>query len=500
MKLCVSQKQMQELEQHSIERVGIPSIVLMERAALAVVDCICQHVDKLEHISIVCGKGNNGADGVAVARILFQRGYHVSIVAIGDVKKATKEYKVQSEIAEKLGILSCSWEAWTVNANEWIVDGIFGIGLKRDIGGDYAALIEKIKEGHCEKVIAIDIPSGISADTGKVLGCALKAQYTVTFGYGKIGLYLQEGRAYAGEVQIAEIGFAQESIDKAEGPKIKIIEEEDLSTIPKRDEDGNKGTFGKLLVVAGSRGMSGASYLCAMAAYRMGAGLVQILTVEENRAILQMQLPEAIVQGYTEANRDACIKRACDWATVIVMGPGLGQELYVKDLVEKVLYESKIREKSCPLVLDSDALNMIAIYPELRKYYGEHIIITPHMKEMSRLVGETVQELKGAPMMYGRAYSKKHQVTCVLKDAVSMITNYEEEQYFTTSGNSALAKGGTGDILAGMIGGLLCLGMQPLDAAAYGSYLHGRAGKYASKEKGKHGVMASELVDFIKYE
>ncbi len=497
MKICVSQKQMQELEYDSIYNIGIPSIVLMERAALAVVDCVIANVDKSKHISVVCGKGNNGADGIAVARILWQQGYKVEIVTIGEDSKATSEYRIQETIAKNLQISFVSWREWKITQDGWIIDGIFGIGLKRDITGEYAELIRKIQEQN--KIIAIDIPTGISADTGVILGCGIKAIHTVTFGYSKRGLYLNQGRNYAGNVHVANIGFHDNSVNQVQGNIVKILEESDLSYIPERLEDSNKGTYGKLLIVAGSVGMSGAAYLSAAAAYRMGAGLVKILTVEENREILQIQLPEAIVKGYTEENLESVVKQECEWASAVIIGPGLGQSLYVKTLVECVLKEAKNKSEQCKCitVLDSDALNTISNYPILRKYYGPHIVITPHMKEMSRLTERTISELKENPIQYAADYSGEHKITCVLKDAVSVIANDKGELYLTVSGNSALAKGGTGDVLTGMIGGLACIGMSEIESAAFGSYLHGSAGRLASEVHGKHCVMASELMNYV---
>lgn len=500
MKPCLSQKQMQELEYDSINNIGIPSIALMERAALAVAECARKEIALNENIFILCGKGNNGADGIAVARMLTQSGYHVSIVTIGDIAKASPEYLIQEKIAHKMDIPFIDWMDYTPDKCHWIIDGIFGIGLKREIGGDYKLLIEKVTGSHCANVIAIDIPSGICANTGNILGCALKCRHTVTFGYGKLGLYLHEGRHYSGEITIAEIGFHQESILKSSGSIVKILEQGDLSQIPKRREDSNKGTYGRLLIIAGCIGMSGAAYLSAAAAYRMGAGLVKVLTVEENRAILQKQLPEAIIQGYTEDTMLEMLSNSYSWATHIVMGPGLGQASYVKLLVETVLAENKHSAHPRPLVLDSDALNTIASYPELTTYLGSPIIITPHMKEMSRLTGISVSELKADPIKHADDFSQKHGVTCVLKDAVSVITRNPDEIHLTTNGNSALAKAGTGDVLSGIIGGCSCLGLDTFQSAAFGSFIHGRAGSLASLARGKHSVMASDLFDFIQTE
>ncbi|MFI3177587.1 MAG: NAD(P)H-hydrate dehydratase [Eubacteriales bacterium] len=496
MQYYVTQHQMQAIEQDTITNTGIPSLVLMERAALAVADVVEEYIhdQKLvekEVIQILCGKGNNGADGIAIGRLLTQRGYLVSIITIGDPTKATKEYIIQEDIARKLEIPLISWQEWQPNPNGCIVDGIFGIGLTREITGEYKELIKMVQVHACSHIIAIDVPSGIHANTGSVLGCAIKVAVTVTFAYGKVGLILGQGKEYAGKVIIAQIGLDENSIVRV-GYTGKVLEEIDLTQIPQRREDANKGTYGKLLMIAGSKGMSGAAYLCAKAAYRMGAGLVKLLTVEENRAILQMQLPEAIVVTYHESNLGVVLAQECQWATTVLIGSGIGQDSYVRQLVEITM---KLCGNRIPMVLDSDALNTIAHDKQLEQLYSKNMVITPHMKEMSRLRKQEVDVIKSDAVAMCKDYSTKHGITCLLKDSTSVITNEIGETYLNLSGNSALAKAGTGDVLAGMVAGLLCLGMSPIKAAAFASYLHGKAGVKQSMLHGKHGVMAGDLLE-----
>lgn len=480
---------MQEVERKTIVEIGIPSIVLMEKAALAVVKVIKEEVKRQEKIAVICGVGNNGADGIAIARLLHQEAYQVEVITIGNVEKATKEYMMQYRIGKNIGVTFIEHSQWTPEETGWIIDGIFGIGLSRKITGDYEQLINRINGSTCNRIIAIDIPSGLCATTGTVMGIALQAKITVTFGYGKTGLYVGEGQTYGGRVHVADIGFLKESLMDI-GKVASILEKEDLKRIPLRKVAANKGTYGKLLVIAGSKGMSGAAYLCGRAAYRTGAGLVKIVTVEENRDIMQIQLPEAIVQGYTKETMEDVLKESCQWATTIIIGPGLGQESYVKDLVTQVLEHSKV-----PMVLDSDALNTIARNPELVSYLSENMVITPHLKEMSRLTDKTIKEIKADAITVAKEYTKNHQVNCLMKDATSIIVNKKGEVFLNTSGNSSLAKAGTGDVLAGMVGGLLCLGMTPFESAVYGAYLHGKAGVKASNKQGLHGVMATDLLD-----
>lgn len=511
MRYTVTGAQMKQIDQDTIEEIGIPSVVLMERAALAVADAVSSVIEGIgdaakrvqqwkgvPRILIVCGTGNNGADGIAVGRILHGRGYEVTVVLAGNPEHATEEHRLQQRIAEKLGVTLV--KEIRPGHYEVIVDALFGIGLARPIEGTYRNLMELLtaeREKNDTIVVAVDIPSGIHADTGAVMGIALPADVTVTFGYGKSGLCLYPGKAYAGTVLVADIGFSDISLKRI-GWDASMLERSDLINLPERRADGNKGTFGKVLLIAGSGGMSGAAYLSALAAYRTGAGLVKILTVPENRGILQMQLPEAIVETYDpeavlpNGPFDAFLESQCDWADVIVMGPGLGQYSYVESLVEMVLSHAYV-----PVVLDADGLNAVAEHPHLTRYFTENIIITPHMGEMSRLTGMPVAELKEDPLQAARDYSSRHGVVCVMKDAVTVIAEKEGTVSINASGCSAMAKAGSGDVLTGVIAGLSARGMEGVEAAVYGVYLHGLAGEAAAGELGENSLLAHDIADHL---
>ena len=280
---------------------------------------------------------------------------------------------------------------------------------------------------------------------------------------------------------------------------IRVFGPEDLERIPKRKADANKGTYGHVLVIAGSEGMCGAAYLSALAAYRTGAGLVRVLTPEPNRPILQILLPEAIVSTYDpEAvlaggeEWKTCLEEALNWADVIVLGPGIGRKPWVKRLVEDVLEAAYVT-----LVVDADALNTIAEYPYLTGYYTENIIVTPHVAEMARLVGKTVQEVAGDLTKAACGYRDVHGVTCVLKSDRSVIAGNDGSITRTEAGTPALAKGGTGDVLTGIIAGLICLGLGEAEAAAFGSYLHALCGRRAAEKLSVHGVLAREVAEEI---
>lgn len=502
MDYAVTAQQMKAIDQFTIQQIGIPSLVLMERAALAVAKAAEElagerGLGKNARILAVCGTGNNGADGVAAARILMGRGYAVSLLFVGNPVHDSEEMKTQKQIAAHLHMVQETAVCESETSCDIILDAVFGIGLGRDIGGEYRTILEKLnilKETFGVGIIAVDTPSGIHGTTGEVMGIALKADVTVTFGYAKTGLLLYPGKQYAGKLKVADIGFPQISLEKA-GWDAGLITKEDLLKLPKRRPDGNKGTFGKVLILAGSRGMSGAAYFSALGAYRSGAGLVKILTVQENRQILQMQLPEAMVSCYDpqqEEEMQTILEKEYAWADVIVAGPGLSQEPYVEYLLETVLSDAYV-----PIVLDADGLNCVATHPYLTRYFTENIILTPHMGEMSRLTSVPIADLKKDPLGEARAYSARYGTVCVLKDAVTVITDKEGAAWINRSGCSAMAKGGSGDVLTGVIAGLLARGMEAAEAAAFGVYLHGLAGESAAAELGENGILASDLANAV---
>ncbi len=496
MKYSLTGAQAKAADSHAITETGIPSVVLMERAALACADTACEMTGPTS-CWIACGSGNNGADGIAMGRILSERGFSVTLILAGNEDHATDEYRMQKRIAQNLNIAMIPLPGLPEGNPGLIVDALFGVGLSRDIGEPYRGLIEFLSRKDKAVKIAVDLPSGISADTGALMGCAFKADATVTFGCLKNGLLLFPGRDFAGKVTVADIGIPKASFKEA-GADASVLEMSDLAHLPARPADANKGTFGKILIIAGCEGMSGSAFLSALGAYRAGAGLVKILTAESNRVILQSLIPEAIVAPYDPAQFededeiDSIIQSACDWADTIVMGPGLGTAPYVRVLMEKVLEQAYV-----PMVLDADALNAISQNPYLLRYLTENIILTPHVGEMSRLTGLAVQDIKAAPLRTARSYSARTGAVCVLKDAATVIADKDGRAFINTSGCSAMSKGGSGDVLSGVIGALLAQGMDVMDAAVYGVYMHGLAGEAAQREKGERGVLARDIADCI---
>ena len=489
MQYIVTKKEMQAIDAYTMDKIGIPSAVLMERAALSVVEEIERLNVSRGRILIVVEGGNNGGDGLAVGRILLERGYKVDIYYIGGFEKVSQGFQQQWSILHHMGVRFRK----TIPNKEYavIVDGIFGVGLSREVQGVQKKAIEAMNHMDAIKV-AIDIPSGIDATTGEVLGTAFYADYTVTFGLKKLGMFFLDGIDACGTVICKSIGFPAQAVAHVK-PMIYAYDNSDLDNLPKRVNNSNKGTYGRVAVIAGSKNMSGAAFLCSKAAYSTGAGLVKIYTHESNRTILQSQLPEAVMMTYDDYEGAlACIEDALQWATVIVVGPGLG----VDTVSERMLYEL-LMNAEVPMVVDADALNILSNNIELLRTSSVQIIMTPHMKEMSRLIQRPVEEIAKNRFVIAREFAKKMQVTLVLKDAKSIATNGGQQTYMNLAGNNGMSTGGSGDVLAGIIAGMLAGGLTLADAARMGTYVHCRAGDLAAEHKGNYAMLASDIISYI---
>lgn len=498
MKRIVNSGEMKSLDQNTIENHGIPSLVLMERAALAV----CKNLKEfdLKKVLAVCGTGNNGGDGIAVARMLHLSGIDVTICLIGNEEHLSKECRIQKEIAQ-------SYHVPFVNkpdCSEYttIIDGIFGVGLTRPVQGRYREIIEEINESEA-KVMAVDIPSGIHADHGQIMGCAVKADVTVTFAFGKIGQNLYPGIQYCGECRICDIGIYEYRTDTAAYQANRFqLEMSDLRMIPSRKADGNKGTFGKVLVVAGSKGMAGAAVLCARAVLRCGAGMVKVVTHESNRVILQQCIPEAMTSSYeSEAEAYECLDAGISWADAAVFGCGLG----ISSCSEGIL-SYMINNFKKPMVIDADGLNLLSKNRDrLHDGTDGNWIVTPHIGEMARLTGKPLDEIKAYPLQTAQEFAEKYGIQCVLKDAVTCIAVPKKNHdlvgtvYLNTNGNNGMATAGSGDVLAGIIAGLLAVGTPLPYAGALGAFVHGCAGTLAKEKAGASYMNAGDLIHELQY-
>lgn len=523
MEYLLDGRQMKAIDSYSIQTVGIPSMVLMERAALAVSgfirSCVisdsntqrglraqtAEAAAEKYRVLCVCGGGNNGADGLAAARQLMQAGFYVEVLLAGE-NAQTPEFEAQQNILSKMGLHFSN----NVQMDEYdfIVDAIFGIGLSREVTGNYAAVIEQINAAGAVnpalQVVAVDIPSGIHAQTGQVMGHAVRASHTVTFGFRKLGMALYPGRDYAGEIVVADIGFAL--IKHPEHPaKIPAYtySKKDLCRVPMRESEANKGSCGKVLIVAGSDHMGGAACMSAAAAYRSGCGLVRVFTHENNRVPLLCHVPEAIVETYVctsdtkqqEVYRER-LAAACAWADCIVAGPGLSTTAFAEGLFETVLANSS----QASLVIDADALNLIARSLTLRKKLAAletNVVLTPHVGEMARLVGKDIAAVKKAAVSLAQALAQELSSVCVLKDAATVVTD-GSDTYINTSGNCGMATAGAGDVLTGVLAGMLTAGFSDFkEAVNMAVYIHGLAGDAGCERLGAYGMKAWDIVEAI---
>ncbi len=488
--------QMKQADQYTIGRLGIPSLTLMERAAQSCVKVIQEEDLDLSRVLIVCGTGNNGGDGLAIARMLAKEGISVSVLLAGNADHMTEEARHQGILLSEAGVTPV--KEWQEEDYTLVVDALFGVGLSRDVEGEYAEIIEKMNACDCAK-LAVDIPSGISADTGAVLGCAFQADLTVTMQEIKRGLLVFPGQSYAGRIIPVDIGIDTSLFDEdlsvacmLEGKKNDEDANDYSGLIPTRRPNSNKGTYGKLLVIAGSKGMAGAAFFNACAAYTAGTGLVQIYTPESNREILQTLLPEAIITTYTGFDEGELAK-LLKWADAVCVGSGLGTSDKACRIMDTVLENVAV-----PCLVDGDGLNLIASHPRFYELMeSDQFIFTPHIKEMSRLTGKTVEEIQGDRFGILQKYVEKYQLTCVLKDARTLIQSAGGRPYLNVTGNAALAKAGSGDVLAGITAGLLAQGLSCTDAALLGTYLHGRCGDKAREEKGSISVLARDLISCL---
>ena len=533
MRYIADAAQMKEIDRRTSEEIGIPAIVLMERAA----EQIAGQAEKLlcdphslefsfsessaqenllagKRVLAVYGAGGNGGDAVAAARLLKLKGASVYLYSAGN--------KIPCELtAQQLAIAKkCKVEELTqfpeygktgndidFSAYDLILDGIFGIGLSREVEGDCRALIMQINEAKTP-VLSIDIPSGIHAGTGECLGAAVRATLTVTFGEYKIGHFLYPGIFYCGKTVLADAGFVPEF-----NRKVLLAGKYQYFTYDRSDKKrllsarvphSHKGSYGKVLIYAGSENITGAAYLSAKAAYRCGVGLVKLLSVPECVNTVRQMLPEALYEILPEEKEAEFFSREVAWADAVLIGPGIGTGEEAAKSLSLLLAAG--REQKKPFVLDADALNLLAkeadqqeriqnferlvwISQKLPKYS----ILTPHPKELSRLTGQTVEEITEHFIDTARQCIYNNHLIYVLKDASTLVA-CGREIYINRSGCDGMATGGSGDVLAGMIAGL-CVGRGAYEAASAGVFLHGLAGEYAQQRCGCRAMLAGDILD-----
>ena len=491
MKTLTSGMQMRCFDQYTINTIGIPSMVLMEQAANAVTEELVKAYRNCSCVLAVCGSGNNGGDGFAIARLLLMRGYRAEVFLVGNPAHMTEQCRDQQQIFLNLGGTVHTKAMPDLRQYDVLVDALFGVGLSRPVEGIYSKVIQAMNDSGIPAV-AVDLPSGISADDGRVLQTAVRADMTVTFSFLKRGHLLYPGREYAGNVVLRDVGIVR---IPDEDTGFYCAEKEDIRRfLPSRLRRSNKGTYGKAVLAAGNKGMAGAAVLGALAASRSGCGLVQTVSHDLNRVILQSRVPEAIFTGWDDFADEAVRERCLRTAGSIGVGPGLGTDDAGLALLQNILRE----RGDLPLVLDADALNLLSRGDLLNREGKclENCVITPHPGEMARLCGCTVKDVLSDPVSIASSFASERKLTVVLKDASTVITD-GSAVWLNSTGCSGLSCGGSGDVLTGLLTGLLAQKMPVMQAAVTAVYLHGLAGEIASSEKGVRGMTAADLPDAL---
>ncbi|MBE5798968.1 MAG: NAD(P)H-hydrate dehydratase [Clostridiales bacterium] len=491
----ISPQDMQEMERAFLDGTQYPSILLMEHAAQAVVDCVERYAPKGGRVLFICGGGNNGGDGCAAARIWMQRG------GKADVWLLSSPAKMKGDAGTNACLLNVCGANMTILYGEApeipadcaaVVDALFGTGLSRALEGAALSAVQRMNESGLP-VIAVDIPSGVDGATGQALGEAVHAASTVTFHRPKHGHLLFPGRALAGELIVSDIGILPEW-DGAQG--IEVLEREDArALLPIRARDAHKGTFGHVLLIAGSEGMAGAACLSAQAALRSGAGLVTAACCAPVRLTMQNLVPCAMAKvvctgSALDAGAAMELYRLAQGKRALAIGPGIGTDEGAWRAISQLVVSD------IPKVIDADALNLLARH---KAKVGANTVLTPHPGEMARMCGAEVEEIVASPVEYAQQLSQDMDCCVLLKGATTVIARGEDVAMNVT-GCDAMGTGGCGDVLTGVIAALMAQGMTPYDAARAGAYYHGIAGEDASKKHGSRAVTAWDVCDMLRIE
>jgi hydroxyethylthiazole kinase-like uncharacterized protein yjeF len=488
----LSTKQLREADQFTIDNEPIASISLMERASSACAEWMGKTFPKNHSFTIFCGIGNNGGDGLAIARILSENGISVRVFIIGEIAKATSDFQINYNRIDKYKIktehLINPTEFPKFIENELIIDAIYGSGLNKTVQGFHKELIQLINEQTC-KVISIDIPSGLFGENNSENDSEtiIQADFTLTFQQPKLSFLLADFGQFVGKWHIMDIGLSEDFIEEAETNFRLLTKDCIQKKLKNREKFSHKGTYGHALIIAGSLGKMGASVLSTKAALRSGAGLVTAFVPKCGYEIIQITNPEAMCELSFEEN---FLAGDLSWGnySAIGIGPGIGKEIKTMQLIEHLF-----QNYSGPLVLDADALNIISEYDSLFDKIPQNSILTPHPKEFDRLFGKSDSAFARLNRQIEQA--KKLKCHIILKGTYTSICDPDSIVYFNNTGNSGMAKAGSGDVLTGLITGLLAQGYSSEDACKIGVWVHGLAGNFAARKKNEITMTAMDLID-----
>lgn len=499
----VTAAQMRELDRRTIEDVGLPSLVLMENAGRSTYQILRREFPELSGpVVVLAGRGNNGGDGFVVARYLANEGLAVAVFLLAARDQVQGDALVNLKILEKIGVDAeeilgeeqLSHVVHRMSRAGLVVDALLGTGLNSPVRGLLAQLIDRVNQTR-SPVLSVDIPSGLSADTGEPLGTAVEAEVTVTYGFPKIGQILPPGRDYVGRLWQVDISIPP---DLAQGIATELAEASEMrALLPPRPFASHKGSFGHLVVVAGSEGKTGAAALSAEGGLKAGAGLVTVAGPASLNDVLEVKLTEAMTLPLPEAGNARALGRKAlgplinllTDKTAVALGPGLGTHPETQEVVRGL-----VRDCPLPLVIDADGVNALAGQLEIITTAAGPRILTPHPGEMARLLGTTSREVQSRRLETARDFAAAHGVWLILKGAQTVVADPEGRVSLNPTGNPFLASGGTGDVLTGLVGGFLAQGLPPWDAARLGVYLHGLTADYLEDALGRRGLVAGDLL------
>lgn len=511
----VTAAEMRQIDQDTIEGIGIPGIVLMETAGSVIVRAIEQHYPTCHRIGIFVGKGNNGGDGLVIARQLAHAGRDVHLFLVSPADSFTGEAAINLQIAKRLGLqieeiltdtgfYGIGTVPTTLASCELLVDAIFGTGLRDTVRGSIATVIKTLNNLSIP-TLSVDLPSGLDANTGHPLGICVRTDRTITIGLPKRGLLVHPGAEFAGKLEVVDIGFPEQVID-AQGIKVNWTTTAQASQwVPPRLTASHKGTYGRVLVVAGSTGMTGAAALASEAALRAGAGLVTLATPKHLNPILEGLLPEVMTLPLPETEAGSLSVSATSTIlefsektkSVLAIGPGLSQHPDTVALVQQLVRENREQELGRRMVVDADGLNALSQAPEVISLLDGEAILTPHPGEMSRLTNTSVSSLEADRIRTAQQFASEHNLTLVFKGAPTVTGLPSGDVWINSTGNPGMATGGMGDVLTGIIAGLMAQGHSSETAAVLAVYLHGLAGDIAAEALGMPGLIASDVLKAV---
>lgn len=488
-------EKVKELDQYTIEQEPISSIDLVERAATMFVHEFCRRYSKQTRIMIFAGQGNNGADALAIARLLHGESYRVETYLLNPTEhlspdcEENKRRLLEMDRIEFTEIVR-EFNPPTLTRRDVVIDGLFGSGLNRPLTGGFAAVVNYINQSEAE-VVSIDIPSGLFGEDNHKNDkeAIIQADLTLSMGFPKLAFLFPENAPYVGEWKVLDIGIHPDAIERT-STSYFLTTEEDISTLVKpRERFAHKGNFGHALLVAGSKGKMGAALLAAKACLRSGVGLLTVHIPTRGETIFQTALPEAMLSFDTHTDYLSTVPDLSPYAA-IGMGPGLGQHMESALAIERILQSS-----SKPVVIDADAINILASNKDLFNKIPQRSILTPHPKEFDRLAGESPTAYDR--LMKARSFATEHKVCVVLKGAYTAVCTTNGNIYFNSRGNPGMATAGSGDVLTGVILGLLAQGYAPETAAVMGVFLHATAGDLAAAFHSEESMIASDITDML---